>query len=737
MTEKSREFDSVLRPEGEDEPVELVEFEERLKVEEVLEGSGRSGRGIDRRPRCHGINNYAIMLLLAASSCAAPAAEQLRGNPTVPEQIQPKERGKDAASLFAQLTDEDPEVRLGATSAFGSVGSVDLSSEDENLRQTIIAALVMRLGDTSATIRAEAAESLEFRCKVGDTNVVMPLIATLNDPDPSVKINVMGVLKKIGDERAVEPLIEKLRDENDRVRAEAINALGVFKDHPKVKPALNTTLQDKSSYVKATAAIMLGGLGDINAIPALIEIAGNELGLYVPEGSWERASEMDDNINNTGFSRSMNIGNILITEHTTFTAEVEQESVVMREYAIETLAQFNDERALKTLLKASEDGCIRLRYAAVSALGKFNDQRVINALIKRLDDEDEEVRNNAVRVLGKLKNPSTASSLARKIDDPKVSYEAVNALENMGDRNSALLLLRRLDLEKDKEFKPATDALLRLIEKNPSVLLGLNGPDLDMLIRALDNEKTKYNAAIILGSVADSRMIPVLVKRISVENDGNVLHILISALAQIKGREAIDALTSLLGNENARYDIINELEQRDKKEVIPVLTGRLSDESVDSKIRCGTAIALGGFRDSKSVDALVKIVKKRNEDPEVKKAAISSLKYNVFSNDRGEQALFQALEDNDPGVRKEAVLTLESMIGQSEIKSYSHTVSKLIERLKDDDVQVRLSAVSALQGCYDKRILPSLGEMLGKETDENVKKEIEKAILCQYDGIPR
>lgn len=94
-------------------------------------------------------------------------------------------------------------------------------------------------------------------------------IALLKDRDDRIRMNAVTALGKIGDVSAVPAIIETLNDAYSNVRKMAIDALGEMGDVSAV-PALMMLMKDKDYEVRRYAGVALGKMGDSLALPRKI-----------------------------------------------------------------------------------------------------------------------------------------------------------------------------------------------------------------------------------------------------------------------------------------------------------------------------------------------------------------------------------------------------------------------------------------------------------------------------------
>ena len=96
------------------------------------------------------------------------------------------------------------------------------------------------------------------------------LIRQLNHRNPDTQWRAADALGSLGAE-AVIPLILVLDSRHKAVRIGAIEALGKIRDPRSVRPLVHLLKHDTAVEVRWITALALGEIGDINAIPSLVE----------------------------------------------------------------------------------------------------------------------------------------------------------------------------------------------------------------------------------------------------------------------------------------------------------------------------------------------------------------------------------------------------------------------------------------------------------------------------------
>ena len=119
---------------------------------------------------------------------------------------------------------------------------------------------------------ASTQQTISKAKEAGNKKSVPLLIYVLNalkDKNPYVRATAAKVLGEIGDKTAVPALIKALKDENADVCTAAAKALE--KIGKTAVPALIKALKDENPDVRTAAAEALGKIGDKRAVPHLIK----------------------------------------------------------------------------------------------------------------------------------------------------------------------------------------------------------------------------------------------------------------------------------------------------------------------------------------------------------------------------------------------------------------------------------------------------------------------------------
>ncbi len=192
-------------------------------------------------------------------------------------------------------------------------------------------------------------------------------------------------------------------------------------------------------------------------------------------------------------------------------------------------------QAVEPLIAALKDTDAAVRCAAVTALGWIADPRAVKPVIRCLQDADESCRCAAVRALGLLRSPAALKPLARAVADPssEVRRQAAEALGALGDPVAADLLLDVMhDAAEPLEVRAAAARALGHL-RIPQVL-----PPLQALLKS--PEPLLRAAAIeALGRLNFARTYRLLAPLLWREPERSVRHAAARALARLAdGRQS-------------------------------------------------------------------------------------------------------------------------------------------------------------------------------------------------------
>ena len=178
----------------------------------------------------------------------------------------------------------------------------------------------------------------------------------------------------------------------------------------------------------------------------------------------------------------------------------EDENFDVQSYAINSLGEIGDERAVEPLINLLKNESWRVRRCSLTALGKI-EESPIETFIVALDDIDCHVRERAVDILEKVGDNESLNYLRLVLDD-----------EDADVRERASEILIKLEKSENKHVKDNKnpDEHQRLEETLERI-----GPEkaVQILIDALEDEnpETRHRAAEVLGEIGDKQAVEPLI----------------------------------------------------------------------------------------------------------------------------------------------------------------------------------------------------------------------------------
>jgi HEAT repeat protein len=367
---------------------------------------------------------------------------------------------KSAGLLAPRIHDYDPAVRRATVEALAQMGdqnSVDalrgLEDDPDEQIASLARSALQAIGERAVGPYLDDLTSREInrRLKAFDALIkqgkaaVQPLLAMLDNRNPTARLTVIRIIGSIGDELALPALIQALTDANRENRIAALESLGRIKSRRAMDAILDVFGGDDADLIdiatrslvgigspateallgflrsdnpdlRVRAAQILGQIKDQQALTYLISALGDE-------GHWVRAAA------------AISLGELLDPS----AAEplmgcLQDEHPSVRAAAAAALGQLRDLRAAGELLKVLNDEQDSVRAAAVRALGRVGVGSNIEALMKMLDDPSAEVRIAAIEAMGYLRIANAAEKLhhfARLYQPPRIRRAAHQALEEL------------------------------------------------------------------------------------------------------------------------------------------------------------------------------------------------------------------------------------------------------------------------------------------------------------------
>ncbi len=366
-------------------------------------------------------------------------------------------------ALMDEMADDNPEMRCAAATALGRLRhrkAVELlariSSEDPDpeVRRAALEALrSVSVQAVDPLIRALASEDLSDRLNAmtalldqGKTALI-PVAELLVNENPTVRASAAEVLGGIGDPSCIEALAGVLTDADDRVRLAAVSALGRIHNSRSAE-LLAAALADEDPKVAAAAANGLEAQAALALDPTFKLLGHNLVEVRV------RATDVLGRLRHKGACERLIQG-------------LSDATVWVRIVSAQALGEIGESRAAPALVNALSDRDPVVRAMAAEALGKLRDFRATMPLLDRLKDESDLVRACALRAVGEIGNPIGAEFLLAALDDPEPEIRAA-AIDGLAGLRvtRALPQLRRMarPWPLSKQPRIVKQAALRAVE---------------------------------------------------------------------------------------------------------------------------------------------------------------------------------------------------------------------------------------------------------------------------------
>jgi len=367
------------------------------RVEKLLAGARHDSRSRALLAAALGVVVLATIALVPGVTGRAASATEPYGMPDEPK-----------ASRDANVPKPVLDRHAASPVARDMKQSALPESHPANADTTIVVALIARLKDEDADVRAAAAESLG---KLEDSRAVPGLIAALSDKEAKVRAAAAQSLARFTDSRALGPLSALLADPDTEVRKEALDALTQYETGVPVAGIVRL-LADPDADTRHNAAHAIGRFGDRSAGAALAPL-------------------------------------------------VKDPNADVRQAAIEAISELHDVAHASAILPALSDANADVRQQALEALDNLKVPVPDATLLILLRDPNADVRAKAAEFAGQRSSVAAIPSLRRLIDDENrdVRQSAIEALSNIGDEAAVAALRAGLSSKDAKVRRSAAEAL--------------------------------------------------------------------------------------------------------------------------------------------------------------------------------------------------------------------------------------------------------------------------------------
>jgi HEAT repeat protein len=662
-----------------------------------------------------------------------------------------------------------------------AVAAVELTSEGDALRRwrgrspeldREISLSLYELGDASegeavVSAYARAPRSLQTRMRNAwrrkpDARAVSVLIRTLRAGDVRERRESAAALESFGAATPVADLADILTDADEEVR---LTVGRMLRRAPEAKAieALVARLKANPAGERRTALVeTLAAFRADATVPALLDARLDEQGRSIPAVAFalERFEVTPEKMNAQIADGALS-------------AERRAEAAVR-------LGRLGEPEALSRLsaMLGSPDG--ETRRAAAESLGTLRDRGAVESLVAALDDADPKVRAAAAASLNRLGVTPARLAADVRAGNGHVQIEALRLLGKLGGPEDAPVVTATLRAPEPAARRAAAEALAVIGGEKSVESLVESLRDADAGVRGA--------AAVALGNIRSPRAVGGLLAVLRTSNDATLSAEAATALAKIRSSDAVPALIDALRGTNAaaRAQVARALGDFGDVRAVPPLTTALEDASPvvryyarQSLIRIGISAPekllelfsqpnrRGWFGSAEALrsakpEAVFDALQAKLADPQPPIRALAASMLGSLRDERAVAPLTERLEAEErfpvrwwllwalgrfPDAAREPLLKFardkkprlraDAMRGLGYVPLDPDVRAALRAGLKDEDVQVRSSAVESLGRVQDAQtLIPLFPTRVAARTTETFRPEevIDALLMCGDAG---
>jgi HEAT repeat protein len=672
--------------------------------------------------------------------------------------------GARVAELVAELAQPTWAVRRAVVAALAAADNAAMPSLLETLRssrqsEAKIAGLVDALSatpmnvdelvlklsqDENVAVVCDAAQILGRR----ESALAVPRLKELTEhADDNVALAAVEALGRIGGREALEPLLALAESRNFFRTFPTIDILGRSRD----SRALPTLLKLTADPLYATeAARALGRLGDMSAVPALLDQLGRAAGglvcaIAVALVAIRDAAEQRFGSGNA-IERQLSSSPRLADIRRQLALALKRADTAEQVAVSQTLSWVGEESTVPTWLELLRGPASVAQVAANSLkkLGAIAEPAMIETLrdgtseerrllvpivagrlaardqlVACLKDDDPTVRALSCDALAKTSDASVAPAIFPLLDDPdaRVGQAALAAIQSLGSDET-----RRLALSSARSSQPRVRrAGLRII--------GYFGyPEgLEVLTEAArDGEERVREAALASLPFIDDPRATALLLDAAQHASARTRTAAVRALGHsASGPDILTALRLALQDADAwvRYYACQALGRLHDDDATESIAKLLADDS--GQVRVAAVEALAHLRGSRAFDVLSGVL--ASDDPDLYRAALVAL--GISRREAALPALLAALASTDAATRLVAV----SALSESGLAAALPAIAKAT---RDSDEGVRVSATGFLAARSDQAATNELLALLHDDpSNETLIRALARAVPGRADAI--
>jgi HEAT repeat protein len=277
----------------------------------------------------------------------------------------------------------------------------------------------------------------------------MPLMGLLKDPYPEVQEGAIRSLLEMSADLPTERLVEMLREKSTCLRANAAILLGEIGYVPAISDMV-FLLKDSDESVRRSAVYALGRFPLQQGINPILTALGDE-DYQVRVAALKALESMDI---------SSIVGDLAPLVH--------DENIWVRAALARTIGSVAGEKGLALLLKLSEDVAGVVQIAAIGSLSQRRDEGILPVLLKHLSSEDRDVKKAVVTALGAFGDPSALEKITPFLEDPHWALRATAASAVGNLRSAPAKLVEMADSDEDPLVRDAARQALNYFQNMAS-----------------------------------------------------------------------------------------------------------------------------------------------------------------------------------------------------------------------------------------------------------------------------
>ena len=617
-------------------PTKTPEFESDTKTAVLDRGTPLPGSSEKLRVVCHCGAAIRVSIVLRGKRIKCPKCSELVPVPTT----RPHEH-----------TNPKPDTSAAEDTAAESMATRNNESGERQLKDEIeLAANCPATPDDETTSR-RGMSSFRFR----KLRKLLETANVLSDADTIARRHALMELGQSQDRRVLEILVEHTRDSSSIIRDGAITALGDF-DDPQAVPAVLRALLDRNADVVRAAFTALKKIGDRRVVRPLLRfgherpewrpLANDTLVRLGPRVVQELLNILQTNDAGLTLDAIVVLGRIGDKQAVSaLIACMNHVSNLLKAHVTEALALIGDSRAVPQLLRALEDPHAPTRANAAAGLVRMADPRSLRPLLKALQDDDGDVRGYAATALGELGEAKAVPELAGVLahwetlehEDAQFLEAVVESLGKLGDTTAVAALIPLLQSQQDGVLLKTVLALKKL--RDPSAA--------QALIALLHVPKPTVRRRVMetLGQTGDVALVPLIGESLRHDDSLEVRAAAAHALGELKDRTACPFLEDALrDNISIRCQAVIALGAIHEKSTLAALMAMLKEAAPEVRYHAVNAVAK--FKDPKTLKAVAALLE--DSDPMVRNGAAKVIEeFGQAVEDKGVKEILRRVRSRD------------------------------------------------------------------------------------------